>query len=365
MRIGILTFHNAINYGAVLQAYAMQRAILKLGIECEIINYSCAAVERQYRRKKMRECASWKVYINDIMSLHRLDRKKEAFRSFSDSNLVLSQRISRISECNTRGYDAIIVGSDQIFNPKNTDGDGAYLLNFHTNSKKIAYAASVGNNKFFDLWQEKYNIDYKSLMSEFKAISFREREAADFAAQLFGQPYKTVVDPVLLMGNDLWERFCRTQEKEDYIFVYNLGNNSHLVKTVKNIRIKTGLKVYVVNKDIKGDILFYKYNNISSVSPEEFLKMLFGAKYVVTDSFHGTAFSILFHKRFYSVVNPGANNTNSRIRCLLEELNLENRIVSLNCKMDLDKIPNYNEADKRLQIMRTDSFMWLKKALDS
>ena len=90
MKVGILTFHNAINYGAVLQAYALQQSVMALGAECEIIDYRCPAVEKQYRRKKMSECASWKVYVNDIVSLHRLDKKKEAFRKFRQKNLDAS-----------------------------------------------------------------------------------------------------------------------------------------------------------------------------------------------------------------------------------------------------------------------------------
>ena len=364
MKVGILTFHNAINYGAVLQAYALQQTVSTLGAECEIIDYSCPAVEKQYRRKKMSECASWKVYVNDILSLHRLDKKKEAFLRFRQKNLVLSDRVETVSEALPEKYDAVIVGSDQIFNPKNTDGDSAYLLDFNGKTKKIAYAASIGNNAFLNLWQEKYKVDYRTLLGVFNAMSFREKEAADFVAQLFGQTYRTVLDPVLLAGKPLWERFDNLPVEEEYVFVYNLGNIPTLVSFVRNLYRMTGLKVYVVNKDVKGDMLLHKYNNASSLSPEDFLKMLSGAKYVVTDSFHGTAFSVLFHKNFYSVVNPGKENTNSRIRCLLEDLKLENRIVFPDCGLNLTDVPNYNEVDRKLQSMREDSLLWLKTALN-
>ena len=347
MKVGILTFHNAINYGAVLQTYALQQTILALGVECEIIDYRCSAVEKQYRRKKIKECANWKVYINDIISLHRLDKKKEAFLNFQHKNLMLSDRAETISE----KYDAVIVGSDQVFNPKNTDGDSAYLLDFNGKAKKIAYAASIGNNAFLNLWQEKYKVDYKTLLGMFHFISFREKEAADFVTQLLGQTYQTVLDPVLLAGNPLWEKFESFPSKE-YVFVYNLGNIPLLVNLVHNLHRKTGLRVCVVNKDIKGDILLHKYGNVSSISPEDFLRMLSGAKYVVTDSFHGTAFSILFHKNFYSVVNPRKDNTNSRIKCLLSELGLENRMVSSIDGVNLDVISNYDEVEKKAQNMR-------------
>ena len=364
MKVGILTFHNAINYGAVLQAYALQQTVVALGAECEIIDYRCPAVEKQYRRKKIKECANWKVYVNDILSLHRLDKKKEAFRKFQFQNLILSERTENISETVSEKYDVIIVGSDQVFNPKNTDGDSAYLLNFNGKAKKTAYAASIGNNAFLNLWQEKYGIDYKMLLGKFAAMSFREKEAADFATQLLGQTYRTVLDPVLLAGNPLWNRFVRPAPEEEYVFVYNLGNIPLLVDAVLKVQEKTGLKVYVANKDIKGDFLFRQYQDISSASPEEFLKRLSNARYVLTDSFHGTAFSILFHKNFYSVGNPGKDNANSRLRCLLSELGLENRMISSVDGVDFDAISDYEEVDRKIQAMRDDSLAWLKTALD-
>lgn len=364
MKVGILTFHNAINYGAVLQAYALQQTVVALGAECEIIDYRCPAVEKQYRRKKMKECASWKVYVNDVVSLHRLDKKKEAFRNFRHKNLLLSDQSETISEDLSEKYDAVIVGSDQVFNPKNTDGDSAYLLDFNGKAKKIAYAASMGNNAYLNLWQEKYNVDYKTLLGAFSAISFREKDATDFVTDLLGQTYRTVLDPVLLASSSLWERFDTTHPEEEYVFVYNLGNIPLLVDFVHTLHKKTKLKVCVVNKDIKGDILLHKYSNVSSISPEDFLRMLSGAKYVVTDSFHGTAFSILFRKNFYSVINPEKDNTNSRIKCLLSELNLENRMVSLVDGADLDAISNYDEAEQKIQDLRNDSLAWLKSALE-
>ena len=364
MKVGILTFHNAINYGAVLQAYALQQTVSTLGAECEIVDYSCPAVEKQYRRKKMSECASWKIYVNDILSLHRLDKKKEAFRNFRHKNLMLSDRIETVSKDLSEKYDAVIVGSDQVFNPKNTDGDSAYLLDFNGKAKKIAYAASIGNNAFLNLWQEKYKVDYKTLLGAFHCISFREKEAADFMTQLLGQTYRTVLDPVLLAGNPLWKRFDSPPPEEEYVFVYNLGNIPLLVDFVRNLHRKTGLKVCVVYTDIKGDILLRKYSNVSSISPEDFLRMLFGAKYVVTDSFHGTAFSVLFHKDFYSVVSSGKENTNSRIQCLLAELKLEDRIVSPDDDLNLAAIPNFEEVDRKIQAMRDESLACLKTALD-
>ena len=362
MKVGILTYHSAINYGAVLQAYALQQVIKKLGAECEIIDYSCPAVEKQYRRKKLSDRAYWKVYVLDILSGNRLDRKKEAFKQFSEHNLSLSRKIENITAESFDEYDAIIVGSDQVFNPKNTEGDSAYLLDFQCNAKKIAYAASIGNNEFLDLWKTRYNVDYEMLLKQFESISFREEDASVFVSKLMGDTYETVLDPVILAGTEIWKEF-QADAKEDYIFVYNLGNIPQLFECVKAMHKETGMKVYVVNKDIKGDFLLRGFENVSSLSPVDFLKMLSGAKYVITDSFHGTAFSVLYHKDFSSVINPLKSNTNSRIVNLLKKLGLEDRIVSDAESFKHEPIAEYSDKDEKIKKLQKHSLGWLSEAL--
>ena len=363
MRTGIITYHNAINYGAVLQAYALQQVLLGMGVQCDIIDYSCPAVDKQYRRKKISDRAYWKEYVLDFLSAHRLDSKKEAFQKFRAEHLCLSEKIDNASCENFDIYDALIVGSDQVFNPKNTEGDSFYLLDFQCNSKKIAYAASIGNNEFLKLWKEKYNVDYVSLLKQFDSISFREEAASVFVSDLMNNSYETTLDPVILAGTDVWQEF-QGDESEDYIFVYNLGNIPLLVESVKNIQKETGLKVRVVNKDVKGDFLLCDFDNVSSISPIEFLRMLSGAKYVITDSFHGTAFSVLYHKNFISVVNPHKVNTNSRIVDLLKKLNLQERIVTEADGFRYDSITTYAEVDEKIREMQKHSIEWLRKALE-
>ena len=362
MRVGILTYHNAINYGAVLQAYALQTVIKNIGICCNIIDYSCPAVERQYRRKKLSDHVCWKAYVMDILSGHRLERKKEEFEKFRKNNFSTSVKIENATaECFDE-YDAIIVGSDQVFNPLNTDGDSMYLLDFQCSAKKIAYAASIGNNELLELWEKKYNVDYKLLLRQFDEISFREKDASIFVSNLLGNEYETVLDPVLLAGAEVWQQFQADADGE-YVFVYNLGNIPLLVDCVKIMHKETGLKVYVVNKDIKGDFLLRGFENVSSLSPTDFLEMLSGAKYVITDSFHGTAFSILYHRNFSAIVNPYKVNTNSRIINLLEELQLKEQIVSDAEKFCYKPITTYSNTDKIIQELQKKSLEWLSKSL--
>ena len=362
MKVGILTFHNAVNYGAVLQAYALQQVIRGMGADCEIIDYSCPAVVRQYQARKMRECTGWKDFALGLLSAPRLKKKKAAFARFVGENLTLSLKVADVTDGSLGRYDVIVAGSDQIFNPKNTAGDRAYLLDFPSGARKIAYAASIGNNDFLALWQERYHVDYQKLLRAFDALSFREQAAAGFVGNLLGQKYETVLDPVLLAGAGLWEKFCPPPE-EDYIFVYNLGNIRPMQDAVRALQKKTGLKVYVANKDFKGDFLYRGYANASALSPDAFVGKLFGAKYVITDSFHGTAFSVLLHRNFYAVTRAGKENTNSRIENLLSTLNLGDRILSGGGMPNPDSAPEYDGVDERLAAMRGHSVSWLGAAL--
>ena len=202
-----------------------------------------------------------------------------------------------------------------------------------------------------------------SLLKQFNSLSFREEATSSFVSDLLEGSYETTLDPVLLAGKDVWRKF-QSDTNDEYIFVYNLGNIPLLVDYVKFVQKKTGLKVKAVNKDFKGDFLLNSCQNASSVSPAEFLKLLSGAKYVITDSFHGTAFSVLYHKNFISVVNPHKVNTNSRIVDLLKKLNLQERIVTEADGFRYDSITTYAEVDEKIREMQKHSIEWLRKALE-
>lgn len=363
MKVGILTYYNAINYGAVLQAYALQNVIERMGHECELINYPCPAVEKQYRKKRLSEHESWKVYIMQLFSAHRLDIKKDAFKKFRKENMKLSEEVSRLTSDFTNKYNVLISGSDQVFNPKNTEGDTAFLLDVRTTAKKISYAASIGNSDFLELWKSQYGFDYIKALKEFNELSFREEQAAEFVSELLGNIYETVLDPVLLVDADFWKQF-KKEKKDDYIFVYNLGNLKSLIEIVHKFAKTTGLQVVVANKDVKGDFLLRKYKDASSISPADFVSAIANAKYVITDSFHGTAFSVLLHKDFYSVVDVRKGNTSSRLYSLLKKVGLESRIISEQRDVELTPILNYQNVDKTLSAIRTHSIEWLKAALD-
>lgn len=364
MKVGILTFHNAINYGAILQAYALQHVVSDMGCDCKIINYRSPAVDKQYRWKKLNEHPYWKTYIMQIFSKHRLDKKKNAFAEFQNNNMKISEPIKCVSPESISCYDAVIVGSDQVFNPKNTEGDKTYLLDFDSNARKIAYAASIGNSEFLELWSKKYGVDYLKLLRDFDFLSFREESSATYVSSLLGRTFPSVADPVILAGTDFWlNRINIASKNEDYIFVYNLGNLDNLFEIVKNVAAHTKLKVFVANKDIKGDIILHRYNDASSLSPLEFVEYIANASYVITDSFHASAFSVILHKNFYSVANDSRVNTNSRLSSLLSSVGLSDRMVTKKNEFEIKPNYDFEMVDNFINESREFSVNWLKKAL--
>lgn len=364
MKIGTLAYHNAINYGAILQVLALQKIVESLGCECEVVDYASPAVELRYRRLKFREARTLKSYCAQFLTSRRLNRKKAAFREFAERYLTLSPKAERVDADFVSRYDAAIVGSDQVFNPKNTFGDATFLFDWEAGAKKIAYGASVGNVDYFELWRSQYGVDYQKLLSRFDALSFRERDAAEFAEKALNRPCATVADPTLVVGADFWKRFVRPVFDGDYIFVYNLGNIPGLVEIVKKVAKQTGLQVVVSNGALKGDLLLRKFRNESSLSPNDFIAAIAGAKRVVTDSFHGTVFSALLHKDFYSVVNPSPTiQTNSRIRNLLSQIGLSDRIATDAASFSFRDAPDFDEVDAKMEAIRQSSLAWLRAAL--
>lgn len=329
MKIGILTYFNAINYGGALQAYALCTYLNTLDeVSAELINYRSKGVEKQYERLKIKDAKSIKAFLLQNATVFARKNKKKNFIHFVEENDLLSASINSIDENLYLDYDVVIVGSDQVWNAFCTDGDKAYLLPLK-HPHKIAYAASMGNTKNIEAFFNIYGVDYIKLLSDFRAISSREVDASAYLSEKLAD-YKrkcsVVVDPVFLLEKEGWKQFRKNIE-EDYIFVYNIGNFDLLVKFSKKISKQTRLKIKVINKDIKGDILFCNNEIVSNVGPEDFISLIANAKIVITDSFHATAFSIIFEKEFYTVGNSNINNTNSRLHSLLNKYRLSERFI--------------------------------------
>lgn len=361
MKIGILTFHSAVNYGGVLQAYALQEEIKKIGGVPEIVDYKTPYFAKRYSPVYI-PSFSLKKIAYALLDMPNVISKNRKFKRFSNKFLKLSERAyDRITIKSACGdYQKFIVGSDQVWNLQLTDNDTTYLLDFcDDNSKKYSYAASFGSSRLdsgaISVFQDK--------LLGFQAVSVREESAKHNAdAMLSGKEARVDIDPTMFLSSGEWEKCCVAPNiNEKYIVVYKL-NQSQAFDCAKKLSEATGLKVVVLQAQLKG--VPYGFICKRKPSPEEFLGWIKHSEYVVTDSFHGTAFSIIFHKKFMTLPDKRPDNRNTRIENLLKLASLENRMGNGDsCELIHNEI-DYKNTDARIRAVRAGSERYLKSILE-
>lgn len=322
--IGILTFHRALNYGAVFQAYALQAALRSMGAEAEIIDYRASFNEKRFRRKKLGEILSIReLYSIIFRNSYKLNSRKpfEAFNSNMPMSVVCTTQDELREVCSK--YDRIVSGSDQVWNIACTSGDDSYFLPFLNDSqKKTSYAASIGYEKL----PEQFTEQYKKWISDFSDISVREKSAVDIVRELTGREAEYVVDPTLLLEKFDWLKLADESKvpEESFVLMYLMSEDRELMRFAKKLARKDNCKLLYIN-----DRLFKLPGavNLRDITPEQWLGLFAKASYVVTNSFHGTVFSINFNKQFFVRYIPHSI-ANTRIRCALEEYGLLNREIN-------------------------------------
>ena len=316
MKTGILTFHKAVNYGAVLQTYALQKIMSTYG-ENEVINYISHEDKRRYytchwdKKSLISVCRS--TITNLIQFIINI-----RFMQFRTRFLVVSEKITRKYQlkdyCND--VDAIVVGSDQVWNTEITNGDLSYFFNFDTSAKKISYAASIGTVGF----QKEYINEIVKNVNDFSAISVREETALKEINKIVynAQEVKRVLDPTLLLNKEDWMLVAKKPVNipKTFVILYGFGINNDMVGAAKKIAEQSKAKVVLIGNYIRKldkDICIKRF-----LSPQEWVYMFLQAEAVVTNSFHGTAFAINFGK-FVKVYSSRTqlSDTNSRIDDLL------------------------------------------------
>lgn len=362
MKVGILTFHRALNYGAVLQCYALQSSLEKLGVEVEVIDYENAFISKFYSP----------FYI-EKMNPRKFAYMLYAFRSKIKRNRVFSQyrkkylKLSKstytedtIKKSDTE-YDVIIVGSDQVWNLEQTQGDLNYLLQFAETANRVSYAASIGIEK---LPESQYK-DFERELKKFAAISVREKSSVKIVRDVAKKDAVVSLDPTLLLSKKEWEAVAEPSAPiahEKYICVYKI-NSSKAYEYAAYLSKKTGLKVIAIKPDRTCPKAFQKE---LYASPNDFLSYIRNATYVVTDSFHGTVFSILYEKQFIACLDSRKNNKNTRIVELLEMVGLKECLIDSSEKI-MDAIENdndYVEVKKKIDVGQKESIRYLKDAIN-
>lgn len=343
MKIKTLTTYDVYNYGASLQAYALQTYLTDLGNDVEIINYQPEYLTRKYDYKWVNP-ESWMShnvvtrYVYRVMKyLQRqttLGRKRK-FDEFNHKILKETKRkyLTYDDLCqNPPEADLYIVGSDQIWNVfYETGRDKAFYLDFVNKGAKASYAASFS---FLDIDNENLERIRKSL-STFKAVSVREYQGLDILNKM-GINGTWVLDPVFLLSVDKWKMLMSNFKKtEPYLLVYDFEGNGLLETFAKNYAKQKGLKIYSITDTYPR---LYADRNFNSAGPKEFLSLIYNCDAFVSNSFHGTAFSIIFHKPVF-VFNRHRHKVNSRMQSLVKLFGLENCIIS-----------DYTDSEKAMKV---------------
>ncbi len=362
-KIGILTFHRAENYGAVLQAYALNKKLNCGNFECEIIDYRDSNIEKPYKFFFF-SGKNAKIIIKDFIKgivffLYNIIRKKK-FRRFY-KKMRLSKNIKNIEELPK--YDIYITGSDQVWNNDIVGSlSDIYTLNFNAqNAKKISYAASMGKSYI----EEDKKKEYKEKISQIDYISVREYEAKVALRKIISKDIEVVLDPTLLMKKEDWENEIVHIRRENckYILAYHISPEVEFFKIVNKLSEITGLKVIHFGKTNKGFKNVLKKATTSG--PLEFVNLIKNAEYVIGTSFHAMVFSIIFNKKFWIIPHK---KTSSRVINLLEKFDISERAVnSLEEfeKLDYDKEIDYEKVNKKLEEERKKSIDWLNNAINS
>ena len=354
-KIGIITFHAADNYGAVLQAYALQTYLAEQGNKVQIIDFVPYGVEKANKPLFVQEKSAIKRMMKKALILpnyFKLKKRNRSFASFRNEFLELGNKFRTAAEIKDTplNYDICITGSDQVFNPliKNSN---IYYLDFCNEASKVAYAPSFGI-KDFSLVGEKT----KYLIKQFNHLSCREIDGAEFLSTVTGNTVLTVSDPVFLLSPEEWSKITTKLCYGKYIFVYDLNGGSNLIAIANKIKAETGFPIICVTARKYYNTRYNVDELHVNSGPLEFISYIQHAEYVVTDSFHGTAFSILFRRKFISFV--ALKHAGSRIQNLLERLGIEDQIYYNTKEFDINKVV-FKEYDKELEelIKRSEQYL--------
>ena len=332
MKIGIITLPLHTNYGGILQAYALQTVLERMGHQVDILEeplvYKHASLNR-YIRRILKKSVGKRSIIN-YEGFMRKWQPRVASNINQFINTYIHRRIVNFESLTEGEYDAFIVGSDQVWRPSyNQHLENAFLdfTKNWINVKRIAYAASFG----VDNWEftKEQTEECKKLVRKFDLVSVREDTAVNLCKEHLGIVATHVLDPTLLLSADDYQKLIGELKISDtsYMFSYLLDESEEKINILNDVSNKLNLPVKKIKleKDI-SKISMSRLKSLKYPSIQEWLASFAQADFVVTDSFHGTVFSIIFNKPF--VVLPNKGRGVARFESLLKAVGLENRIFS-------------------------------------
>lgn len=386
-KVGIVSCYFKHNYGSMLQALATQMALDKLGYENETIDIS--GFNGEIKKAKMLYFA--KASLTSDILLSKLGmatnvlRRKLSKGAYKENTIIRNKKFDdfykehfRLSEkytskadlsnkCKDK-YDAVLVGSDQLWLPGNIAGD-YYTLNFVPKEvNTIAYATSFGQSTLPSDSAKKATVFLKKI----RHIGVREESGQKLVKELAERSVPVVCDPTLLFTGDEWMSIQKEEAKinEPYILCYFLGNNPPHREFAKSLKEKTGCKIVALthlDEYVKSDEGYADYTPYN-VDPADFLNLIRNAQYVCTDSFHCSLFSMLYKKEFFTFkryARKTKSSTNSRLDTLFNLAGVKGRVLNGDEEIQkcLDMNIDYEKVHKNLEKIREESYQYLITAL--
>lgn len=361
MKIGILTFHNALNYGAVLQCYALQHYLQEKGHDVEVIDYRIPFIEEQkklFSKTELRRrglVAFLKYFIARLLAWPAWRKTINAFHHFMISQLHLSPRATTTADIPT-GYDCILFGSDQIWSPKLCRGfDPVFWGQFEKHGARfVSYAASMGETSDLDKsgW-----LVVEQRIKAFDAVSVREKSLQMSLQEHCGLSATICLDPTLLVDATVFDKIAVRPEEQDYVFLFNVIDDPAASQFARRLANQLGISAVIKGqakpqlKSRRDKLVILK----ESMSPEEFLGYIKYARCIVGNSFHAIALSLVFQKDCYAL----KSRRSGRVEGLLGSLGLTDHIVAATEPMGEIISIDYKAISEHLILMRQSSTQFI------
>lgn len=380
MKIGIITIQNVNNYGAELQCCALCRKLQSMGYDAEVINYLFGIHPNHIHTGERRTVSiSFKQDIkvrllpiaqNLLCLLHHKTKKlrnqrfEEFHAKYNGLTKMVYPSVRSLYEANF-DYDVLCIGSDQVWNYEKGYSLEPFFASFDKKgTRKISYGSSIGLSK---LSPEAENV-FKKELSGFTSLSVREQQASDLLHKLLNKDVDVVLDPTLLLNSKEWLEVAKTEmcPNEKYVLVYivTIKPCNYVLEVARKVAKERGLKIVRICRDAYPEHSGNDVEEILTAGPSDFVGLFSRAEFVVTNSFHGTVFSINFSKPFYSVIKSH-HSTNSRLTSILKRLNLEDRILPVGSPLPEISDIDFDIPAEKLSEERAHSLDYIKNALNT
>lgn len=333
MKIGIVTFHASFNCGSILQCIALKSVLESKGHDVTVINYSSKDQQKLY--SVLYKKFTLKNLAKNLLCIRGYQKIKSHYAQYESyiKNVfsLEGDYLKSSKEISEKGYqfDMLIAGGDQVWNVNCDDFSTVYFLDFDNNTYKISYSPSLGAT---DINNSMYADTYRKLLLKFDALSCREVNGKKWLEKLTGREVELIADPTMLLTMKEWSRKVENHYdfSENFIFYYAFSYSKENNEHIQALAEEHNLKVMVIDAKqwyIKGLDKYKNFVLYDKTGPEAFLNLMEKAKCVITTSFHGTVFSLLFHKQFVYINNKNHEPTDDRTSFLLEQMGMMDRYI--------------------------------------